>query len=80
MGKHLTLYHPRRRIVTTSLDTDKERLETFRRAGWKIGALPPEALPDSFVELETMAEAGDLMSVDVVKKTKKPSAKKAKKE
>ena len=81
MAKWLTLYHPIRRITTTILDSNKEKLATYERGGWKIGALPPEALPDSFVELETMAEAGDLAAVEVTKVTPKKSAsKKAKKE
>ncbi|GAG03856.1 unnamed protein product [marine sediment metagenome] len=77
MAKWITLYHPSRRIVTTSLDDDTERLANFKRVGWKIGALPPEALPDSLDELEIMAEAGDLLAVEVAKK---PASKKAKKE
>ena len=77
MAKWLTLYHPRRRIETTILDTDTEKLTAFKRGGWKIGVLPPEALPDSFVELEAMAEAGDLLGASL---PKKPVSKKAKKE
>ena len=75
MAKWLTLYHSRRRIVTTILDTDTEKLATFKRGGWKIGPLPPAPLPDDIVELEGLVAAGDLGVVDLPKKTKK--AKKA---
>ena len=72
MAKWLTLYHPRRRIETTILDTNKEKLAAFKRAGWKIGVLPPEDLPNNFVELEAMAEAGELgMQEKPKKKVKK---------
>lgn len=82
MAKWLTLYHPRRRIVTTILDTNKEKLSVYERGGWKIGALPPEALPESFVELEGLVEAGDLGASELPKKVapKKDAPKKAKKE
>jgi len=76
MAKWLTLYHPTRRIITTILDSNKEKLAIYKRGGWEIGPLPPAPLPDSFVELEAMAEAGDLAAVKVAKeapkKTKKP--------
>jgi hypothetical protein len=80
MAKWLTLYHPTRRIITTILDTDEEKLDTYKRTGWKIGALPPEALPDSFVELEAMVEAGDLIGASLPKKAEPKKSKKAKKE
>ena len=81
MGKWLTLYHPRRRITTTVLDTDTVKLDVRKRGGWKVGALPPEDLPDRIIDLETLAEAGDLLTVDAPKAApKKPAAKKAKKE
>ena len=71
MAKWLTLYHPRRRIETTILDTDKAKLDTYRRGGWKIGSLPPEALPESFVELEGMVDAGELGIQELPKKAEK---------
>lgn len=71
MAKWLTLYHPTRRIITTILDSDKEKLEIYERLGWKIGVLPPEALPDSIDELEGLVAAGDLIGSSLPKKTKK---------
>jgi len=71
MAKWLTLYHPRRQIETTILDTDKAKLETYRRGGWNIGPLPPEALPESFVELEGMVDAGELGAQELPKKAVK---------
>ena len=71
MAKWLTLYHSRRRIETTILDTDTEKLAAFKRGGWKIGPLPPAPLPDDLIELEAMAEAGDLLGSSLPKKTKK---------
>ena len=71
MGKWLTLYHPSRRIVTTSLDDDVERLSLLKQVGWKVGPLPPEALPDSIDELERLVAKGDLIGVSLLKKAKK---------
>ena len=71
MGKWLRLHHPTRKIVTTILDTNKAKLEIYMRTGWKMGPLPPEALPDSFDELEGMVEAGELGMQELPKKTKK---------
>ena len=77
MAKWLTLYHPRRRIVTTILATNKEKLSIYERGGWKIGSLPPDALPESIDELEELVAAGDLIGASLPKKA---TPKKAKKE
>jgi len=71
MAKWLTLYHPRRRIVTTILDTNKAKLDIYKRGGWKMGPLPPEGLPESFDELEGMVAAGELGAQELPKKPKK---------
>ncbi len=71
MAKWFTLYHPTRRIVTTILDTNKEKLATYKRGGWKIGPLPPAPLPDDIDELEGLVAAGDLVGVSLPKKAKK---------
>ena len=76
MAKWLTLYHPRRRIETTILDTDKDKLATYKRGGWRLGPLPPGALPESFVELEGMAEAGELGMQELPKKAEPKKEKK----
>ena len=76
MAKWLTLYHPRRRIETTILDTDKDKLATYKRGGWNLGPLPPEALPESFVELEGMAETGELGMQELPKKAEPKKEKK----
>jgi len=76
MAKWLTLYHPRRRIETTILDTNKEKLNTYERAGWKMGTLPPEGLPESFDELEGMVESGELGAKELPKKAEPKKAKK----
>ena len=80
MAKWLTLYHPRRRIETTILDTNKEKLNTYARGGWKLGPLPPEGLPESFVELEAMVDAGEIGMIELPKaaepKKAEPKAKK----
>ena len=70
MGKWLRLHHPRRKIVTTALDTAAARLDILRRSGWKIGPTPPDALPESFDELEGMVKAGELGAQDLPKKAK----------
>ena len=70
MAKWLTLYHPRRRIETTILDTDKDKLATYKRGGWRLGPLPPGALPESFVELEGMVDAGELGTQELPKPKK----------
>jgi len=75
MAKWLRLYHPRRRIVTTILDTNKVKLDIYKRGGWKMGPLPPDGLPESFDELEGMVEAGELGAQELPKKAK-PKAKK----
>ena len=71
MAKWLTLYHPRRRIVTTILDTNKEKLSIYERGGWKVGSLPPDVLPESIDELEGLVAAGDLIGSSLPKKAKK---------
>ena len=76
MAKWLRLYHPRRKIVTTALDTDAARLDILRRSGWKIGPTPPEALPESFDELEGMVEAGELGMQELPKKAEPKKVKK----
>lgn len=75
MAKWLTLYHPTRRIITTILDSNKEKLAIYERGGWKVGPLPPAPLPDGLIELEELVAAGDLIGSSLPKKTKK--AKKA---
>jgi hypothetical protein len=82
MAKWLRLYHPTRRIITTILDTNKEKLDVYKRVGWKIGPLPPAPLPEGIVELEELVAAGDLIGASLPKKAepKKPATKKAKKE
>ena len=71
MAKWLTLYHPTRRIVTTILDSNKEKLAIYERGGWKIGPLPPAPLPDSIDELEGLVATGDLIGSSLPKKPKK---------
>ena len=80
MGKWLRLHHPTRKIVTTILDTDKAKLDAYKRTGWKLGDIPQEALPESFVELEGMVEAGLLGIQELPKKAEPKKPKKAKKE
>ena len=70
MAKWLTLYHPARKIETTILDADAEKLATYKRVGWKIDGLQPEALPESLVEIEAMVDAGDLGTKELPKKAK----------
>ena len=70
MAKWLTLYHPVRKIKTTILDTNAEKLATYKRLGWKIEGLQPEALPESLVEIEAMVDAGDLGMKELPKKAK----------
>ena len=62
--------------MTTILDTDTVKLDIYTRTGWKIGPLPPEALPDSFDELEGMVEAGELGMKELPKKAEPKKAKK----
>jgi len=76
MAKWLTLYHPRRRIETTILDTNTKKLSIYKRGGWKMGPLPPEALPESFDELEDMVKAGELGTQELPKKAEPKKAKK----
>ena len=76
MAKWITLYHPLRQIETTILDANKEKLDVYRRAGWKIGPLPPKGLPESFVELEGMVDAGVLGVQELPKKAEPKKAKK----
>ena len=71
MAKWLTLYHPRRRIETTILDTNTKKLSIYKRGGWKMGPLPPKGLPESFVELEGMVDAGELGAQELPKKAEK---------